>query len=373
MDPGLAPDFPMAASTTQILAERLRHQNLIDPALRRKPAQVVSSLCAMQAQDYPAAKWAIGLRIPGCQDADVEQAFNDGLILRTHVLRPTWHFVAPEDIRWLLALSGPRVHAVNAYYYRQLGLDDKAFKKSCAVMHRMLEGGKNMTRAELAVVLKRAKIPADGLKLGYLMMHAELEGVICSGPRRGKQFTYALLEERAPAAKALDRDEALARLAGRYFASHGPATVRDFSWWSGFTLTESQRAVEAARPALEATTISGLVFWNTDTPVAKGTARLPVMLLPNYDEYLIAYKDRALVVDAERAANIAARTNGAFANHLIVDGRLAGGWSRRIVGNSVALDVAPYKKLTPAQARALANAAELYGEFLGLPATVSVV
>lgn len=373
LDSGLASEHPMAASTTQLLTERLRHQQLIDPAQRRKPAQVVSWLCAMQAQDYPAAKWAIGLRIPGCHDADVEQAFNDGLILRTHVLRPTWHFVAPEDIRWLLALSAPRVHAVNAYYYRQVGLDEKTFRKSCAMIRRVLEGGNCLTRAELAVYLKRAHIPADGLKLGYLMMHAELEGVICSGPRQGKQFTYALLDERAPKGRTLDRDEALALLASRYFASHGPATVRDFSWWSGFSLTESQRAVEAARPSLDATTVGGLVFWSADAPSGKGTTRLPVMLLPNYDEYLIAYKDRALVVDADRAANIAARTNGAFANHLIVDGRLAGGWSRKIGGNSVTIEVAPYKKLTPQQTRALGNAAELYGEFLGLPANVSVV
>lgn len=375
VDPGLAPDFPMAASAAQIVSRRLRHQQLIETTQRRKPAQVVSWLCAIQAQDYPAAKWAIGLRIPGCQDADVEHAFNDGQILRTHVLRPTWHFVAPEDIRWMLALSGPRVHAVNAYYYRQLGLDDKIFKKSCAMIHRVLEGGKDMTRAELATFLKRAHIPADGLKLGYLMMHAELEGVICSGPRRGKQFTYALLEDRVPEGrgKTLGRDEALALLASRYFTSHGPATARDFSWWSGFTLTESQRAIEAVRPALESSKVGGQVFWSADGPSAKATARLPVMLLPNYDEYLIAYKDRALVVDAERAANIAARTNGAFANHLIVDGRLAGGWSRQCSTTSVSIDVAPYKKLTPAQMRALNNAAEGYGEFLGLPANVSVV
>lgn len=374
VDPGLAPDFPMAASAAQVVSRRLRHQQLIETTQRRKPAQIVSWLCAIQAQDYPAAKWAIGLRIPGCQDADVEQAFNDGLILRTHVLRPTWHFVAPEDIRWLLALSGPRVHAVNAYYYRQLGLDDRIFKKSCAMIRRVLEGGKHQTRAELGLHLKRHHIPADGLKLGYLMMHAELEGVICSGPRQGKQFTYALLDERAPATPAtLQRDEALALLASRYFASHGPATVRDFSWWSGFTQAESQRAVEAARPGLESSSIGGLVFWSAAGAAVKAASRLPVMLLPNYDEYLIAYKDRSLVVDAERAANIAARTNGAFANHLIVDGRLAGGWSRRLSANSVTIDVAPYKKLTPLQARALATAAEHYGEFLGLPANLSVV
>ena len=186
---------------TELLTTRLRNQLLVE-STRRKPAQVVSWLCAMQAQDFPAAKWAIGSRAPGCQDGDVEQAFNDGLILRTHVLRPTWHFVTPEDIRWLLALSAPRIHAANAYYYRQAGLDAKTFAKSCAMIHRALEGGKTMTRAELAVYLKRAKIPADGLKLAYVMMHAELEGVICSGPRRGKQFTYALLDERVPKTQA---------------------------------------------------------------------------------------------------------------------------------------------------------------------------
>ena len=174
VDPGLVgDDFPMAAGTTQILTQRLRHQHLIDAPLRRKPAQVVSWLCAVQAQDYPGAKWAIGQRIPGSQDADIEQAFNDGLILRTHLLRPTWHFVTPDDIRWLLALSAPRVHAVNAYYYRQVGLDDRIFKKSSALIHRVLEGGKFLTCAEIGEHLKRAKIPADGLKLGYIMMHAE--------------------------------------------------------------------------------------------------------------------------------------------------------------------------------------------------------
>ena len=239
-DPGFSSDFPMAATPTELLTARLRNQQLI-ASTRRKPAQVVSWLCAMQAQDYPAAKWAIGLaRARHARTRDVEQAFNDGLILRTHVLRPTWHFVAPEDIRWLLALSAPRIHATNAYYYRQAGLDAKTFAKSCAMIHRALEGGKTLTRAELAMHLKRAKVPADGLKLAYLMMHAELEGVICSGPRRGKQFTYALLDERAPATKPKTRDEALAELAKRYFASHGPATVRDFAWWSGLTTKDAQ-------------------------------------------------------------------------------------------------------------------------------------
>lgn len=372
VNPGFASDVPMAATPIELLTTRLRNQNLIDPK-RCRPAQVVSWLCAMQAQDYPAAKWAIGLRSPGCQDADVEQAFNDGLILRTHVLRPTWHFVAPEDIRWLLALSAPRVHAANAYYYRQAGLDAKVFAKSCAMIHRQLEGGRTLTRAELAVYLTRARIPAEGLKLAYLMMHAELEGVICSGPRKGKQFTYALLDERAPKARNRDRAEALAELATRYFASHGPATVRDFAWWSGLTFTEAQKAVDSVRPNLESTTIGGLVHWSAEGAGGPSSRSVAAFLLPNYDEYLIAYKDRAPVVDAARAANVVARSNGGFANHLLIDGRLAGSWSRSCTVSNVTIEVAPYKKLTAAQLRAVGNVADVYGEYLGLRASVSIV
>ena len=370
-DSGLTSDFPMAASPAELLSARLGNQQLIG-STSRKPAQVVSWLCAMQAQDFPAAKWAIGLRAPGIQDADVEQAFNDGQILRTHVLRPTWHFVAPEDIRWMLALSGPRVHALNTHFYRQAGLDAKILNKSCAMIHRMLEGRKTLTRMEIAAHLTRAKIPADGLKLAYLVMQAELEGVICSGPRWGKQFTYALLDERAPKTKPKTPEDALAELAMRYFASHGPATVRDFAWWSGLTTKTAQQAIGSVRPALESSTISGLTHWSAED--SRGASKGHVaMLLPNYDEYLIAYKERAAFVDRARAANVVARSGGAFANHLMIDGRLAGGWSRTIKGNAVLIEVAPYKKLTPAHARAVSNAADCYGEFLGLPASVSIV
>lgn len=353
-----------------LLLSRLRNQHLIDTT-RRDPADVVSSLCAMQAQDYPAAKWAVGLRSHGCTDAEVEQAFNDGRILRTHVLRPTWHFVAADDIRWLLALSAPRIHATNAYYYRQSGVDTKTFTRSCAVISRALEDGNALTRAELGEHLSRAKVPASGLKLAYLMMHAELEGVICSGPRRGRQFTYMLLSERAPQAKTLDRDRAVSELARRYFSSHGPATARDFAWWSGLTLKDAQRAIASAAPKLESTSIDNVVYWSHgDIDQRKRT--VGALLLPNYDEYLIAYRDRALILDSSRAANIVARSGGAFANFLVLEGCLAGGWSRTIKTNSVLIEVAPYRKLTPAQTRAVKSAAECYGEFLGLPASLQV-
>jgi hypothetical protein len=325
----------------------------------------------MQAQDYPAAKWAIGLRSSGLQDAEVEQAFNDGLILRTHVLRPTWHFVAPDDIRWLLTASAPRIHAASAYYYRQSGLTPKIFNKACELMQRVLEGGLTLTRAELGTHLLGAKIPAQGLKLAYVVMHAELEGVICSGPRRGKQFTYALLSERAPKSRVLDREAALGELAQRYFASHGPATVRDFAWWSSLTLSEAQRAIDSVSRKLESTTLDGTSYWNgaNGPGTSKSTGAL---LLPNYDEYLVAYKDRSVVMDPARTANMVARSNGGFANHVVIDGCLSGSWSRTIKANEVLVEVSPYRKLTPKHARAVASAADCYGEFLGLPASLSI-
>ena len=370
-DPGPTSDVYMAATPTELLIERLHNQQLID-STRRTPEDVVSWMVAMQAQDYPSAKWAIGLRAPRCHEGDIENAFNAGKILRTHVLRPTWHFVSPADIRWLLALSAPRVHAINAYYYRQAGLDAKMFDKSCAMMHRLLEGGKVLTRTEIATHLMRAKIPAEGLKLAYLFIHAELEGVICSGPRRANHFTYALLDDRAPAAKPKPRDEALGELVMRYFASHGPATARDFSWWSGFTITDTNKAIESVKPALESTKIGDLVYWSGDAP-SMSRRKSPAYLLPNYDEYLIAYKDRGAYVEAGRTANLVARSNSALANHLVIDGKLAGSWSRQLTPNALGIQVAPYKKLAPAHARAVANAADCYAEFHGLPLSLSVL
>ena len=383
VDTGFVASTSMAASPDELITERLRNQHLTQPG-RRDPVEVVASLGAMQAQDFPAAKWAVGLRAPGCHNANIEEAFNSGAILRTHVLRPTWHFVVAADIKWLIELSAPRVHAANAYYYKQAGLDAKVFARSCAMIHRVLEGGQFKTRAELAVALKRAKVPAEGLKLAYIMMSAELGGVICSGPRRGRQFTYALLEERAPQARSLDRPDAIAELAKRYFTSHGPATIRDFVWWSGLNAKDAELGIEALTPALNKETIDGRDYWTTGpAPARRVRASGPraaaqakgcsALLLPNYDEYLIAYKDRGAVIDSARAANIVARSNGAFSHHLVIDGRLAGGWTRTIKGNSVLIEVAPYKKLTPVQSRAVMSAADGYGEFLGVPASLSFV
>ncbi|MEO8393295.1 MAG: winged helix DNA-binding domain-containing protein, partial [Chloroflexota bacterium] len=210
------PDFMLAR-------QRLRNQHLSEPAFDT-PEAVVDWLCAVQSQDYTAAKWAVGMRGTGFGDAAVEQAFTAGTILRTHVMRPTWHFVLRDDIRWMLDLTAPRVHQLSAYYNRQLELDEALFARCEALMVGALSGGNQLMRTELVAMLNQAGIATNDLRVTHIMMHAELEGVICSGARRGKQFTYALIDERAPNARKLARDEALAELTRRYFVSHGPAT-----------------------------------------------------------------------------------------------------------------------------------------------------
>src|SRR5262245_16578124 len=204
-----------------ITQQRLTQQQLSRQTFQ-SPVEVVRWLGAVQAQEYLLAKWALGLRMVKANDDRIEQAFADGAILSTHAMRPTWHFVAPEDIRWLLMLTGPRVHGVNGTMYRQLDLDTALLSRCNELIADALRGGRQLTRDELGVMLAEKGIAAEGMHLSYVMMHAELEAVVCSGARRGKQFTYALLDERAPETKSLTHEEALAELVRRYFTSHGP-------------------------------------------------------------------------------------------------------------------------------------------------------
>ncbi|MBI1879201.1 MAG: AlkZ family DNA glycosylase [Chloroflexi bacterium] len=289
-----------------IMHRRLNNQHLAGAAFE-KSEEVVAWQGAVQAQDYAGAKWAVGQRVQGADDAAVERAFNEGSILRTHVMRPTWHFVTPADIRWLLALTAPRVHAVNATMYRQLELDDTLFRRSNTAIAQALEGGQYLTRTALGAVLAQAGIVAEGLRLGYIVHRAELDAIVCSGPRHGKQFTYALLDERAPQAKTLERDEALAALTKRYFTSHGPAMAQDFAWWSGLTLADVRKGLDMVKAALIQEAVDGQTYWlSPDRPVVKAPSPT-AYLLPNYDEYLISYRSeaqsQAIHAAAERYGN----------------------------------------------------------------------
>ena len=270
----------------RIASQRLDHQRITRP-WRGGPEEVVAWLGAVQAQEYAAARWGLALRMSRSPtDAEIERACDDGRILRTHLLRPTWHFVTPADIRWMLALTAPRVHQAMSSYTRKLGLDSALMTRAAAVFERALGRGPCLTRPELGRELARAGLAAKGIALALMTQYAELEGVICSGPRRDKQLTYALLADRAPLARTLPRDEALGELTRRYFASHGPATIRDFVWWSGLNTSDAKRGLEISQARQES--IDGRTYWIISASRRKPLSGSTVHLLPIYDEYLVA-------------------------------------------------------------------------------------
>ena len=353
-----------------ILLDRLRNQKLVQSDARDLVG-VVSWLGAVQSQDYAGAKWALSLRVSGLSDADVDRAFDTGAIVRTHILRPTWHFVAPADIRWMLALTGPRVLAGNRFYCRKSGLDEKVLARSRRVLEKALGGGKFMTRTALGAVLARAGIEGEGQRLAYLMMDAELQQVVCSGPREGKQFTYSLLDERAPRARVLANEEALAELTRRYFASHGPATVADFVWWSGLTVKLAKTGLEMLGRAVVSETIEGCTYWSVPLSGASSRKKTPaedpiVHLLPNYDELMNALRDRRLFLDA--AGPPPAGAFEGFPHQLAIDGILRGAWRRTVTGRGVTIEVRPFRPLSKDEKAALADAVARYGTFMNLPA-----
>jgi hypothetical protein len=347
----------------EIIRYRLFNQQLADPKFK-KPEQVVSSLGAMQAQEYTMAKWAIGLRSSALHDSDVEKKFNEAKILRTHILRPTWHFVCPEDIRWLINLSGPRVHAANAYMYRTLELDSSVFNKAAKILEKQLTGKNFQTREALNEELAKNKIIASGLRLGYIFMHAELEGLICSGPREGKQFTYALLDEQVGKTKSITREEALAELVRRYFFSRGPATVVDFVKWSGLTVKDAKQGVSDLGNKLSKFSLDGQEYFYRDH-VIKSFNDTATFLLPDYDEYGIGYKDRSVYMPQTKAMQQKFTASSEYAHWLIVDGRFAGRWERKQKTKSVDVRVIPFSKLSKEQERSVKNAVKRFVTFVG--------
>jgi hypothetical protein len=358
--------------TDEDIAHLRLHTQRIAGTSFDKAEDAVRWLGAVQAQDYPAAKWALGQRVKDARDSEIEQALTDGAILRTHVMRPTWHFVLPEDIRWLLALTAPHVKARTAYYERQAGLDDATFARSNDVMRRALQGGKHLTRAEIASRLQEAGIETRGeTRLGHIMGHAELDAVVCSGPRRGKQFTYALLEERAPRARTMERDEALAELARRYFTGHGPATVNDYMWWSGLAAADARASLDMAKFQLVKDVIEGKTYWLAETTPFKRDNSPTAYLLPNYDEFGVGYKDRSAMIDNSYDQKLASEMSYFIGNLLVVDGRLVGAWKRTFSKDAVVLDIRTFTALTEAEHHAVEQAANRYGDFLGMPVILS--
>jgi hypothetical protein len=346
-----------------IVLHRLYNQRLEGNKFKT-PSEVVARMGAVQGQEYPYAKWALGLRTENATDDLVEQAFNSGAILRTHVMRPTWHFVTPADIRWMLELTAPRVRAVMRYAYRQLEIDDALCRRSNAAIVKALRGGKQLTREELRDRLQKAGVAVESAsRMGFLMMRAELDGIVCSGPRRAKQFTYMLLDERAPNAKTLRRDEALVELTRRYFSSHGPATLKDFAWWSGLTVADAKTGLAELGSQFIHEVISGQTYWFSASQSEVKDTPFTAHLLPVLDEHIVAYRDPSLIYDPAFAKQAKNRN---FVSTIAMDGQIVGEWKPVFKKDAVEIVAHPFTKFTPAQKRALDTAAHRYSEFLGL-------
>lgn len=344
-----------------IALQRLYQQRLSQNRFAT-PGEIVAWLGAVQGQDYLGTKWALGLRTQNATDDVIEGAFAEGTILRTHVMRPTWHFVTPADIRWMLALTAPRVNAMNAYMYRQLELDDALFLHSNTVIAKALQGGRQLTRAELASALAEAGIVAAGMRLSYIVHRAELDAVVCSGPRRRKQFTYALLEEHAPQARILEREEALAELVMRYYTGHGPATMQDFVWWSGLTAADAKSGLAMLASRLTHEVIDDQTYWFSTSMPPVVVPSAVAFLLPTYDEFLIGYASFAVA----RMLGLDAGKKRLFDSTIVIDGRIVGSWRRSFKKGTVLIELAPFVPLTAAEGEAVLAATQRYGEFVGV-------
>ncbi|MGH7712094.1 MAG: winged helix DNA-binding domain-containing protein [Gemmatimonadaceae bacterium] len=355
---------------TDIPSRRLRNQQ-IDRSAFESPDDVVRWFGAMQAQDYLEALWAVGLRTRAAVQADIEQAIAQRAILRTWPMRGTLHFVAPNDARWMLELLTPRVLARAAARYRELELTEAVFARAANVCVRSLESGRVLTRTALYEALGSARISTAASRGLHIVSRLSQQGLLCFGPRSGKQPTFVLLEEWVPNAKRLTREEGLARLALRYFTSHGPAQLPDFTWWSGLTVGDARAGLAAVKSRLVSETIDGRTYWFADAPrLTRHAVSAPrAYLLPVFDEYAVAYRDRSAVLDPALTKRVNAG-GGIFKPILVVGGSVVGTWKRVFTKGTVAISLTPFARLTKAQWRVVEAAADHYGRFRGMPAVV---
>jgi hypothetical protein len=344
---------------------RLFNQRLVETKLT-SPREVVSWLGAVQAQDYYMAKWAIGTRMLTATDRVVEEAINQGEIVRIHVMRPTWHFVLAEDIRWMLALTAPHIKAAMKSYQTKLELNEKIFAKTNDIIGRLLEGSNHLTRGEIVAALTKKKITADNLQATHIMFDAELNGIVCNGPMRGKQFTYALMDERISPTKPIGREEALFKLAKKYFTSHGPATTQDFMWWSGLPAADAKKGLELVKDKLVSEKLDNKVYW-FDDPDSKSTRarQISPLFLPAYDEFMIGYTDRSASID-KKFANVILVGNGIFRPIVVKEGRAIGIWLRTVKKNHVEITAKFFSGKEKMKKSEILSLMQPFGKFLDM-------
>ena len=352
-------------TNSEIARYRLVNQQ-ISTHLIDEPGKLVSWLGAVQAQDYYGSKWSLGLRIPGTTDDDIEKAIAGKKIIRSWALRGTLHFLAPADIRWILKLLSPRLISIYGSHYQRLGLNKFLLETSSQIMYRSLKDGKQLTRKELKIQLEKNGIATHELRLSFILLRAALDGQICFGSRRNKEFTFTLLDEWIPATKKLESDEALAELTRRYFTSHGPATIKDFAWWSGLPIIDIKRGLEIIKSGLQKEVVKEQTYWMPDTmPDTKAHSKT-IYLLPGFDEYIVAYKDRSAALDATNVKQVVGAGNALFNSTIVINGRVKGTWKRTIRKGNVLIGTNLFQKPDKSHEGALIAAKKRYAKFLGM-------
>jgi hypothetical protein len=335
-----------------------------------KPSDVVRWFGAVQAQDYLGSLWAIGLRTENATEKAVEQAIAERTIIRTWPMRGTLHFVAAADIRWMLELLTPRAIAKSKSRLKQLELDNTVFIRCRKLFVKALRGGKKLQRNAIYKMLETDGIVTTNNRGLHILGQLSQEGLICFAAREGKQPTFALLEEWVPAMKKKQRDEALAELAWRYFVSHGPATLQDFVWWSGLTMADAKSGLEMVKSQLEHEATDGRMYWFSPSRRNIKSRETSAYLLPAYDEYTVAYKDRSAVL--HRPYTKPPNSESAILGPtIVIDGQVVGIWKRTFEKRSVVIKPKLFASLKKTEKLALTKAARRYGEFLGLPATIA--
>ena len=344
---------------------RLLNQQLLNP-LFREPKELVSWMGAMQAQNYSMVKWAVGMRLKSATIQAVEKALHEGEILRTHVMRPTWHLVAAEDIRWMLKLSAQRIISANDSFAKGYDLDipNELYTKAHDLLEKILCGKKSLTKQEIAEHFNRSGIVADNHRMTRFMARAEQEGIICSGEDRGSKCTYALLEERVPPMPELTKDESLARLARSYFRSHSPAVLQDFIWWSGLPVSDAKQAVYLIASELTTEQWKEQTWYIHDTCRTRGKLSGHIHLLPSYDEYLLGYKDRTDVLPLEHYSK-AFTNNGLFFPIVLHNGQVIGNWDKSEKKKSVDLKYSWFRQVADMDEETLERERQKFARFLG--------
>jgi hypothetical protein len=351
------------------IAHQRLHNQLLGQHPLATPGEIVAWLGAVQAQDYLASLWALGLRLPNATESVIEQAIAEHSIVRTWPMRGTIHFVPPADAKWMLRHLTPRVITRAQSIYRTAGLDEAQFAQSRDLVERALQAGKPLTRNALYEVLEAGGIVTTNYRGLHILGYLAQMGLICFGPREGKQPTFVLLEAWVPDLRMLERDDALAELARRYFTSHGPATAHDFAWWTGLSLGDARAGVEAVKSQLVEETITGQTYWWAEATPGAPVNSPGVYLLPAFDEYLVSYKDRSASVDLQNSVVGSSQVH--LGPVIVSDGQVIGTWKRTFKQGAVVIEATYAQTLTSAERAGFEAAAWRYGEFLGMPVVLA--